>query len=491
VPLERVADDVPIVVDGGAGPLHGVLKIPAPPVLPILSVQSGLMNPEGDKNCPPGNAEFFALQRPNDVALRRGGMPGVTKIVAPFGQGPICLVFRWLNHTQFQQVSWEFRLTSESPPFQKILRLRDGAPDGESVQVWRSVAFEIPHAALDGLSSELKIGATSYFAQYDEERLAQGKFDEPVICAKGGDCVPLRTDRTNRMSVKEDSLSMFLRLRVTGAPTAMPAWHIPATNGRGSFRIKEVTPDGWILQTDENRSKNIDDVISIFIERTEYILNLDKGWAAWFTKIGKMTYPVLAYLYYLMAVVGVFIAIVAKRLYHGEMRPDEILHAHHHVGVELRSIFDRFRNWISGITIPRDRYRFILSGAGLNLKPFMIPGKWGRPTYIIIDELGSPIVRQRYGKPRGPCLSISIAQGPILKLEAAGGVWTITIVERGRSVLSVDNTYSVKLAELIGESKEIEIAVGAGPKKQTVQLKYLGLESKRSVGPLPVTEMRQ
>jgi hypothetical protein len=503
IPLESAADDVRIVVEGGAGPLHGVLKVPPPPVVPVLTAHSGLMNPEGSNNCPPGNAAFFELQGIREIRLLRGEKPSLTKIATPFGHEPVCLVFRWPNHVHFQQFPWELKLTSSSAAFDRTLRSRDGTVTSEgAAQGWKSTAVEIPRAALSGLSSELKLGSVSYFAQYDEEQLAQGGPAMPFLCRKGGDCLALELGQKNKLTFTEDEpLWAFLQLRAPAAPAWMPSWRIPeAGEGMGRFRIDRVDPKdhSWILRTDEKRIPNTENKFSVFIDSGEYEVNLYRGFwwnleqfiIHWFHK--------LAFIYYgwhvIVLLVGA-VALLLSRFFSGRMPGKELGQVHHypkHIRAELSVILSKLWIWLRNNTIPRDRFWLNLSWPGIEKAcRIAIPEKWARKSYLVIDDGITRVAPRQFGRPRGACLRISIVDGHRLELSPESGKWTIAERGQGWQQYSLNGrTYGTELAALAG-GLQLEVNGGPDPQhQQTIRLQYGGRVGKRAASLQPAPAMR-
>ncbi len=511
VRLERLAEDALITVEGGAGPLHGIFKVPPPVEMPKLSVQSGLMNAEGGNNCPRERATFFELQQPRDVVLSGEDMPVVTNIVTPFGRSPVCLIFRWLNHSQFQQAPWELKLTSTSPRFERTLRSKDGANDPETGQAWKSDPIEIPREVLDRLGSELKVSTTSYFAQYDEEQLGQDAPVKPFACLKGSTCQQLKPGGTIDMPVHENGpLAMYFELQARGPPGRVFPWQIRAgteMQGQGNFRIDRLDQSDrtWILRTDENKIPDSEALVSVFLDGVEHAVQVDRG--LWWRIRNYLEHHVHLYaaLYYLWQILSHGVPALAlfslaatfgllRKGYHSGRIPREDLNHPakypRHLGSEFDIVKNSVWNWLRSKSIPR-QFRFMLSGPGNKLQPFEVPKNWGVQTYIVIGDSSFSIAHQLFGKPAGVCLRVSIEPGPVLKLDGADGELTFTIVERGRSGVSFPNAYSIGLDELIGGSKEIDIAVRADPKRPTIRLRYLGLKNKGTAAPQTATAMRQ
>jgi hypothetical protein len=90
IPIQTAVGDVPIVIEGGAGPLHGRLRMLPPPMKPVITSQSTLMNPDERNACPSdSNAELFSLQQHQPLVFAQEGDATPTTVAAPRGRGPI------------------------------------------------------------------------------------------------------------------------------------------------------------------------------------------------------------------------------------------------------------------------------------------------------------------------------------------------------------------------------------------------------------------
>lgn len=492
--VDSSLSSIEIVVDAGAGPLYGELKIPALAEPPQWTIQSGLMS---GSDCPQRSQGYFRIGDERELRLSRDKSNILTHIAAPDGDLPVCLVYRWKNYQSFKGIDWDLSIQGSNGQTVDTRRAGNGEIEPQT-STWKSTPVLIAPTDLRGdLATRLRIGDQVFIARHAVDVLPQVEA-KPFFCRNGTpgkapDCKALLEGQTTTVEHPgEEPLEAFLELRVKGVPDALPYWHLVSMNQHGRFKVYNVdhANNNSVLRTDPTVLQNEELRQTIKIDQQDYhvVIEKDWKWKAWhFFKVyiePLLTLSkLLTFFTPLAGVVTLLFGIWQHRKRTGKWHAGDLRRFQTYTEESRLAAV-----WLSEqasklVTGPGDRYEFrLVQPDNAPAQKFILPARWRLNSYLV--RAGDRLkVREWFSPPAGEVLRLYLTSpdtpgaGTRLSLETENGSWIIQERDSSR-LLRTDRPergkrpYSMGIGRMSKDKLRLEVAadVQPPPLPATIQL---------------------